>query len=118
MSLLAERQNRCLMNAESDIAQSHAIYGKVNCRHASVKQFSEQTLIGVAALCITAPPNNLVTATRKLRPSQDSSPSSGQAPDITFLAEACPDPLKTADLLHAVSTSRSQQCGSAFQPGK
>src|SRR2546423_10207986 len=81
----------------------------------SVKQFSEQTLIGVAALCITAPPNNLVTATRKLRSSQDSSPSSSRAPDITFLAEPCPDPLKTGDLLHAVSTRRSQQCGSAFQ---
>jgi hypothetical protein len=58
MLLLAERQNRCLMDAESGIA---AIHGKVYCRHASVKQFSEQTLIGVAALCITAPSNNLVT---------------------------------------------------------
>jgi hypothetical protein len=52
----SRRQKRCLTDAESGIAQSYAIYGKVNCRHASVKQFSEQTLIGVAALCITALP--------------------------------------------------------------
>jgi hypothetical protein len=61
-----------------------------NCRHASVKQFSEQTLIGVAALCITATPNHLVTSTRRLGRSQNSSPSSGRAPAIAFLSELFP----------------------------